>query len=46
MSFSAMNVMDKTFKQNDKTEKEARKRVIQWYWSPRNLSDVSRMEEA
>jgi hypothetical protein len=44
MSFSAVNVTDKTFKQKDKLEKKERKRVIQWYWRPRHLSDVSKIE--
>jgi len=44
MSFSAVNATDKTFKQKDKLEKKERKRVIQWYWRPRHLSDVSKIE--
>jgi len=44
MSFSAVNVTDKTFKQKYKMEKKERKHVIQWYWSPRYFSDVSRIE--
>jgi hypothetical protein len=41
-----VNVTDKAFKQKDKIEKKEQKHVIQLYWSPRYLSDVSRIPGA